>query len=116
MNNNKALMYGGVALAAYFLLKPKNTVKTGITGINGYVENLHLISVKYIGASNSRGSRVKLESKRFRQSITASYDYKIGNVKDQAIQMLESKGFNVIGSGEFGDADIIVSNTFKPLK
>ena len=105
-------MIGGAALLGYYLLKPK----TGVAGINGYVENLHLISVKYIGPSNSRGTRLKIESKRFGQSITLSYDYKIGNIKDQAVQYLQSRGFSILGSGEFGGIDIIVSNTFNPLK
>jgi hypothetical protein len=112
MKSNNALMLGGAALLGYYLLKPK----TGVAGINGYVENLHLISVKYIGPSNSRGTRLKIESKRFNQSITLAYDYRIGNIRDQAVQFLQSKGFSILGSGEFGNTDIIVSNTFNPLK
>ena len=112
MKTNNALMLGGAALIGYYLLKPKNT----LNGINGFTENLHLLSVKYIGPSNARGTRLKIESKRFNQSITLSYDYKIGNIRDQAIQFLQLRGFNILGSGEFGNLDIIVSNTFSPLK
>jgi hypothetical protein len=114
---------GGAAVLGYFLLKPKNknTSFPAMTvpatkGINGYVENLHLISVKYLGTTNTRGTKLKIESKRFGQSVTLSYDYKIGNIRDQAVQYLQSRGFSILGSGEFGGIDIIVSNTFNPLK
>ena len=113
MTDNKALIIGGATLLGLYLFTSK---KNTTLGINGYVSNLHLFSVKYIGPSNSRGSRLKIESKRFGQSITLSYDYKIGNIKDQAVQYLQSKGFDILGTGEFGNVDIIVSNTFNPLK
>lgn len=113
MKTNNALMIGGAALLGLYLLKPK---KSAVLGINGYVENLHLISVKYMGPTNTRGTKLKIESKRFGQSITLSYDYKIGNIRDQAVQYLQSRGFSILGSGEFGGIDIIVSNTFNPLK
>ena len=39
--------------------------------------NYHLIAIKYMGASNTRGSRVKIESLRFpNDSVIVSYDYK----------------------------------------
>jgi hypothetical protein len=112
MKSNNALMIGGAALLGLYLLKPKK----GVTGINGYVENLHIISVKYMGPTNTRGTKLKIESKRFNQSVTLSYDYQIGNILDQAVQYLQQRGFNVLGKGEFGNTDIIVSNTFNPLK
>jgi len=107
--NNTTLLLVGAAAAAFLFRK-----QLGIGAMRG--ENLHLIAVKYLGPTNSRGSRIKLESKRFKQSITLSYDYRVGNGVNQAMEYLEQKGFRIVGSGEFGDTDVIITSTFEPLK
>ena len=84
------------------------------------MNNYHLIEARYIGATNSRGSRVKLVSARFEQSITIPYNYEFNNARDIAIDWLQSNGHNVIGSGEVGNHYVIVvdhiDHSFKPLK
>ena len=83
-------------------------------------KNFHLIEARYLGATNSRGSRVKLVSSRFEQSVTIPYNYEFNNARDIAIDWLKQNGHNVIGSGEVGRNYVIVvdatENQFKPLK
>ena len=64
-------------------------------------QNLRQIKVSYLGATNNRGSRIKIyEPKRYNDdkvvSKIFSYCSKTGNVKNQAFNILTSNGFNVI--------------------
>ena len=80
--------------------------------------NYHLIVVSYLGATNNRGSRIKLTSMRFGDSVLLSYDYSFNQAKDQAIQYLNNLGFDPIGAGydeKKGDS-IIICKTFNSLK
>ena len=54
------------------------------------------IELKFLGATNTRGSRLKLKDMRFNTSVTLNYDYEVGNVITQATQYLESKGYIVV--------------------
>lgn len=69
------------------------------------MEHLRCIKVKFLGPTNTRGSRVKITEDRLdgRNSITLSYDYEIGNCLIQAQRYLESKGINCIGYTELND-------------
>ena len=80
--------------------------------------NLHLIEVKYLGATNTRGSRVKLTSLRFNDSVTIPYGYEFNNARDIAEAWLVSKmtKHGVVGSGETPKGYIIAVNVFEPMK
>lgn len=84
------------------------------------MENFHLIEARYLGPTNTRGSRVKLVSARFEQSVTIPYNYEFNNARDIAIDYLQKQGHNVTGSGEVRGHYVIVvahtDNMFKPLK
>ena len=80
------------------------------------LKNYHLLSVKYLGATNYRGSRVKITSDRFEQSVTIPYDYEENTIAGMAQKYLESKGFELVGLGEAKKGYILVSSTFKPLE
>ena len=86
--------------------------------MKGDLPNYHLIVVSYMGATNSRGSRMKLTSLRFGDSVLLSYDYSFNQGKDQAIKYLHDNGFDPIGSGydeKKGDS-IIICKSFNSLK
>ena len=80
------------------------------------MENFHIIKVKYLGANESRGPRVKLESERFKQSILTDYDYNFANTYEIAENWLKANGFELLGKAEGKDCYYIISTTFKPLK
>ena len=83
-------------------------------------KNLHLIEVKYLPATNYRGSRYKMTSERFGDSITKSYDYSLNSVQDMAVKWLKEHGQKIIGQCEGRKVDYIVlgaiDNSFTPLK
>ena len=84
------------------------------------MKNYHLIQAKYFGPTNTRGSRIKLTSGRFEQSVTIPYNYEFNTARDIAIDYLEKNGHNVVGSGEIDGHYVIVvdatDHVFKPLK
>jgi hypothetical protein len=81
------------------------------------LSNYHVITVKYHGPTNSNGSRVSLSSPRFNSRVIIPYDYAKNTAVDIAAEYLSQNGFNIIGKGEsINDTDVIISDTFKPLK
>lgn len=80
------------------------------------MKNYHLFTVKYLGATNNRGARIKITSERFEQSITLSRNYSV-EATEQAINYLNDKGFNIVGRGNGSNqTDVLISEVFEPLK
>lgn len=77
--------------------------------------NLHMIEVKYYGPTNSRGSRIKLTSHRFEDSLYVPYNYKFNTTLDIARDYLEEQGCTIVGSGETKNGYIIAITNFKSL-
>lgn len=82
------------------------------------MKNFHLIEAKYLGPSNTRGSKVKITSLRFNSSITESYSYQFGSTKDQAAETLKNLGFKPVGVGydEKKGVYIFCSEVFEDIK
>ena len=80
------------------------------------MKNLHAIEIRVYPATNKSGTRVGIISKRFKQRIIISFDYSFNSITEIAINYLTKNGFNIVGKSEFGESDIILSDTFKPLK
>jgi len=80
------------------------------------MQKLHVIKVKYLGATNTKGSRIKITSERFGQSIIRDYNHQYNNAIDNGIAILTGIGFNVIAKGEGKDCMYVISDTFKPFK
>tara|TARA_B100000900_G_scaffold243398_1_gene206940 strand:+ start:679 stop:969 length:291 start_codon:yes stop_codon:yes gene_type:complete len=86
---------------------------------------LRKFSVKYIGPTSFRQSKIKItEAKRFRDgkpmSITQSYSCEVGNIHQQALNILIELGFNPVArSSEYNTDYILCDNwdqDFKDLK
>ena len=80
------------------------------------MKNLHALEIKFYPPTNNSGARVGIISKRFKQRIIISFDYSFDNTTAIAINYLTKNGFNIVAKCEFGESDIILSDTFKPLK
>lgn len=80
------------------------------------LSNFHIITVTYLGATNFKGSRVKLHSDRFNESKIINYDHSYNNTSEIAQAYLESKGFELIGHGEATNGYYLISNTFESIK
>ena len=79
--------------------------------------NAHLITVKFIGPSNTKGSRIKLVSQRFpNDSLTLSYDHSYSHTFDQAQSWLIEHGYTIVASGEAPDWYWFAVSEFRPLK
>jgi len=70
--------------------------------ITNKYNNTITFSVKFLGATNNKGSRVKIsEIKRYQEqknnSITLDYNYQIGDVLSQGLEYLEKKGAKIVG-------------------
>lgn len=78
--------------------------------------NFHALTIKHLGPTNFKGSRIKITSDRFEQSITLNRDYSKSSWLDQAITFLTQNWFTLIGMAEMNNQTIILSDTFKPIK
>jgi hypothetical protein len=78
--------------------------------------NYHIIEVKYIGATNTKGSRVKMYSERFKTSKTIAFNYSFNSIDEMAIEYLKKNGFEVLGSGEIKGGIAIITSTFEAIK
>ena len=76
------------------------TTKTPVQELND-VSNYRQIKVKYLGATNTRGSRICIyEPKRYNndttQRVYLSYNYALGCIQRQTYNYLIDKGFNIV--------------------
>ena len=85
-----------------------------------HLKNYHIFTIKYLGATNTKGSRVKITSERFKQSVIISYNYTFNSTTDMAQDYLKAKGHAIIGQGEGPKCDYLIAkainNSFKELK
>ena len=86
--------------------------------MSNFIENFHIIKAIALPATNHKGTRVKLFSQRFKQSVTIPATY---GTKDAAIAWLKSNGHKVIGQDcTHPDYDLFICEgenfSFKPLK
>ena len=54
------------------------------------IPNMHAVEVKYLPATNTQGSRVKLTSYRLNESKTIPYDYARNDIAQMAIDYLNA--------------------------
>jgi len=83
------------------------------------VPNYRVIKATFVGATNNRGSRVKLyETARYNDQKTESkifsYDYEYDNVLDQAIAILERNDMKVVCRGSENDCYYILCDNWGP--
>ena len=80
------------------------------------MKNYHVIKVKYMGPTNFKGSRIKLTSDRFEHSVVIPYNYSFNNALDIAEAWLTEKGFDLVGHSCLKGFDLVITDTFKPLR
>ena len=76
------------------------------------MKKLNTIKIKYLPATNTKGTRIKLVSGE--SSITFAKNYSFLSSLDQVIDYLERNEFNIIGIDT--KLDYILTDTFKDLK
>jgi hypothetical protein len=72
--------------------------------------NTRIIGFKYLGPTNTRGSRIKLTDKRFERSKTIPYDYRYTSAVEGAAAYLIENGWRVVGSNS--DHGVLIIGDF----
>ncbi len=89
------------------------------------IQNLRMIKVSFLAPTNTRGARIKIyETNRYNddktQSKTFSYNYVIGDVQQQAFEILTKNGFKVVcKASEYNNYVLLCDNwgeDFKQIK
>lgn len=86
------------------------------------IQNLRMIKVSFLSPTNSRGARIKIyETNRYNDEKTESkvfgYDYKIGDVQQQAFEILQANNFNVIcRASEYSNYILLCDNWGEDFK
>tara|TARA_Y100001938_G_C7814029_1_gene293302 strand:+ start:189 stop:464 length:276 start_codon:yes stop_codon:yes gene_type:complete len=62
------------------------------------VKNLRCITYKYLPATNTLQSRIRLTDKRMRKSIVILYSYEFNSAQQNALAHLIREGWNVLGA------------------
>lgn len=77
------------------------------------LSNQHALFVKFHGETTHKPARISITSKRFKSRVIFSYDYDFNNTLENAESWLRSRGFNLTGMFENGDAGyVILSDSF----
>lgn len=80
--------------------------------------NAHLIEARYVGATNTKPSRIRLFSHRFeRDTLTESYTSGgFDGLSKQAIETLQRLGYTIECQGEMRHGYFFVVSEFLPLR
>ena len=68
--------------------------------------SVRVLNFKYLGPTNTKGSRVKITDKWFGQSVTISQDYRFNSAADTAVAYLLEREWAV--SGVNSESGIII--------
>jgi len=78
------------------------------------IKNFRIFEIKYFGATNTKGSRIKIIDKRFNKSKFVYRSYEHINGRYDGIDYLNSIGIKLIGGGEMDkDRDILITDNFE---
>lgn len=89
------------------------SLKSNVNNMN--IPNLHAITVKYHGPTNSSGSRVTLYSDRFKARITIPYDYAKSSVPEMAFDYLKDT-HEIVGMASTREGWVLLSTRFDSIK
>lgn len=115
-NTTDTIIISFTILKTIIHLKYHIKLQNNLTSQYMHLTNFHALTVKHLWPTDFKGSRIKITSDRFEQSITLNRDYSKSSWLNQAIELLQLKWFNLIWSAECNNKTIILSDTFKPLK
>lgn len=77
------------------------------------VDAIHIFTAKYISPTSKKGSRIKIYSARYNQSVTINYETRMD---DDVLEYLNSKGYDIQNIAEGKGLYYFTSHVFKPLK
>lgn len=84
------------------------------------MSNVHLIEIKYLGATNTKGSRVKITSLRFKDSVTIPFNYQFTSIDEMFLSWLKDVGSDLgdmtRGYNEINNTYIFGTTVFDNIK
>lgn len=78
-----------------------------------YPPILHGYKATYLPATDSRSSRIKIQSIYTNETVLIPFGYEYDNLNDAAINHLEKKGIEVLSLANHKDYTILLSNDFR---
>lgn len=79
------------------------------------MENKRGFEIKYLGATDTKGSRVKIKDLRNKVSKIISYDYSYNNIYDMAEAWLNGHCITIEGCIETDKGYILTSDNFTDM-
>lgn len=82
-------------------------------------QNYHVITVKYMGQTNTKPARVSIFSELFECRVSIPFTNEAGSTipsLDTAELWLKNNGFDIVGHAEGNGHSYVITNTFKSLK
>ena len=76
------------------------------------LSNYRIFEIKYLGATNTSGTRVKIIDHRFQENKTIPYNYSFNNTAEVAHEYFRSIGIKIEGKGEGKDSYIMFTKNF----
>lgn len=80
------------------------------------MENLIALTVRYIGPTNNRGSRIKMDLPRFGATRVISYNYEKRDAEDGAVAWLAENGIVPVSRACGKDMSAILLISFQDIK
>lgn len=77
------------------------------------LSNYRIFEIKYLAASYTSGTRVKIIDHRFKETKTIPYNYTFNSIWEVAQDYLRSIGIKIEGLGEFKDSYIMFTKNFE---
>jgi len=72
------------------------------------IQNLLAVEIKYLPATNTLGSRVRLHSPRLQETKIIPFDYSLNSIDTMAIEYLTSIGQQIMGEAETKEGYVIL--------
>jgi len=79
------------------------------------VNHYRMFEIRYLGATDTKGSRLKVVDTRHNQSKTLNKDYSFNLGIDQVFKYLDSLGIKIEGFSTTKEKDFIVTRNFDIL-
>ena len=77
------------------------------------MKNLKSFEVKYLGPTNTQGSRVQIIDILRNERKTFSWNYEYSYALDQAINIFKNNGIEIVATSELKNSYVILVEDFK---
>ena len=75
------------------------------------IKNFRAFELKYLGATDTKGARIRIRDLRFKKSVILDRDYEV-NPDEQAIYYLQGLGIHVTGMAEGNEVSYVFTDDF----